>query len=166
MKPSAPETIFTRAAASLLRLREQGSGTQIRDLTANFLDHIYELCVACGATDLQQSAQLRTFVEATIADVTAVFVLLSAYPGELLLEFQYTWELDEWQQLCRRRSGLQFFLDLYRDTSIAPLISNIEAETADLDQQMHEWGPHEGFLTAAQIDPRIPRSHWWWWEPR
>ena len=61
------------------------------------------------------------------------------------------------------RSALQFFLDLYRDSALAPFVEEIETDY--LDENVRAWGEREGFLSEPEIEPHIPRSHWWWWAP-
>jgi hypothetical protein len=160
--PLAP--MLDHARAVLLRLRGRAEKTPTHPLIDDFLRSIFQIGLVIGGDpERSGSSELRFFLDETAPDLIEEHVALLFYPGRLLLEFQHTWESDEWEQLCRRRSGLQFFLDLYRDTALGPFVEEIE--TDDLDDEMREWGKREGFLSPAEIDPRIPRSHWWWWAP-
>jgi hypothetical protein len=162
--PDLLAPILDEARARLRALRDRPEGAPTAPLVADALRLIYRLGVALGDHPaLHDAPALRGFLDDTAAALAAEHVALVFYPGALVDEFEHAWEHDEWRQLVERRSGLQFFLDLYRDTALAPYVA--ELELADLDRRVRDWGTHDGFLPASQIEPGIPRSHWWWWLP-
>jgi hypothetical protein len=164
MTPAPLTSILDTARADLRQLRARPEGTPADPLLADLLLDMYQLGLLIGGDPaLRDSPELHAFLDEAAPELMEEHVSLLFYPGSLIREFQRTWEQDEWEQLCRRRSALQFFLDLFEDTMLAPFIHEIEID--HLDEEIRDWGNREGFLSPSEIDPRIPHSHWWWWAP-
>jgi hypothetical protein len=164
MMSASLTSILDQARARLRALRSHAKGTPTAPLVEDFLHDMYQIGLAVGDdAALLNAPELRAFLDETAPELMEEHVALLFYPGNLVLEFQHTWEYDEWEKLCRRRSALQFFLELYADTALAPFVQEIETDY--LDEELRDWGSSEGFLPPSEIDPRIPRSHWWWWAP-
>ena len=135
--PRSFVTLLDQARADAGAFRSRPEGTSPNPLIADFLLDVYQIGLAIGGDPaLTTSPELRSFLDDTVPDLETVFTWLYFYPGTLALEFQGPWEDDEWKQLCRRRSALQFFLDLYRDTTFGPFID--EVKTDDLDEKLRE----------------------------
>jgi hypothetical protein len=131
---------------------------------AAFLAALFDVALVYGADPAAVGA-LGAFVNETAPDIRKLVVPLSFYPGELLDSFEGIWEDDEWVQLCRRRSALQFFLDLYGGSEAWSVMDAIREASVALDAYIRERGMLEGCLSDEEIDPAIPRTHWWWWLP-
>jgi hypothetical protein len=164
MVTTALTPILGQARAHLLALRSRAEGSPDNPLLENFLLDMYHIGLAIvGETELMNSPELRAFLDETAPELMEEHIVLHFYPGNLVREFLGTWEYNEWEKLCQRRSAFQFFMDIYRETELALFIQEIETDY--LDEEMRDWGNHEGFLASSAIDPRTPRSHWWWWAP-
>jgi hypothetical protein len=164
MVPSPIIKTFNMARADLHMLRSQVQSEASYHLVEEFLLDMYHLGLEIDDTPaLLNSPELNVFLNETAPDLSQVSDALLLYPYSLLSKFQCVWIYDEWKQLCLLRSALQFFLDFYRETILAPVIQAINI--TELDSMIREWGELEGYLAPSEIDPRIPQSHWWWWAP-
>jgi hypothetical protein len=109
-------------------------------------------------------AAVRQFMDETASVLKARQVDLTYYPATLMLEFRGNWETNEWEQLCAARSGIQFFIDLFRDTALSDEVGSIDV--GDIDEFIRERGTDEGYSADEEIPSEIPASHWWWWFPQ
>ncbi|GLQ45813.1 hypothetical protein GCM10007862_08640 [Dyella lipolytica] len=152
---------LSQARIRLLNIDARPAGTTSFRSVADFMSSLYEMgLVYADDHGFRATPELSSFVDETSPTLIKDCVALFSYPGYLLQAYQKSWEYDEWEQLCRQRSGLQYFFDLYRASDFGPFVQEID--TRELDEQMHEWGSREGFLPEEKIDPRLPQSHWWW----
>lgn len=134
------------------------------DALAELLDDLYDVGKALGASaGLRTSPELQRFLEEAIPVLKARQGDLLLRPWKIRYRFQGIWEDDEWIQLLVARSGLQFFIELFRETALAENVA--ELDTSDVDEFIRERG-NEGNLTDEQIPPELPASHWWWWYPK
>jgi hypothetical protein len=76
-----------------------------------------------------------------------------------VLAFQH----DEWLEVCRRRSALEFLVDISEGTSFEVYAKTLD--TLKLDALIADVGEREGYLAANLIPTGIPPEHWWWWYP-
>lgn len=120
------------------------------------------------AIELSSSPESRSEValRQLLAEVAAVIeernVDLSYYPWTVVRQFRTSWEANEWEQLCIARSGIEFFMELFREGVLAERAAGID--TSELDEFIRESGG-EGHLPDEAIPLEIPLSHWWWWYP-
>jgi hypothetical protein len=114
--------------------------------------------------ELRSSPDLRRFLDESADALEQVFVKLHAFPLEATGDYEALWEANEWREVCRLRSGVQFFIDLYRDTGFAPFLEGID--TTFFDDWVREWGGRQGYALDDERPRGTPSSHWWWWYPR
>lgn len=108
------------------------------------------------------SPELRQFVDDSASALYDQSTALLFHPSNIVRRFQETWYTDEWVQLCKVRSGLQYLIELYRDTQLIDFLRSLEVDY--VDDFIRSQG-HEGYLDDDKIPRSIPRSHWWWWYP-
>jgi hypothetical protein len=72
-------------------------------------------------------------------------------------------EGDEWIDISRRRSALEFLGELYAGTEVASLRERWSPEL--LVELLRERCKIDGFIASKDIPQGVPRSHWWWWCP-
>jgi hypothetical protein len=114
--------------------------------------------------ELRQSPEFVQFFESTLGDVVDAIVGVDQFICTTERKCGDTWYDDEWTWVCERRSGVQFFLDLYSRSEISAAIELIEVR--GLDQALRHRGEFEGHLEESEIPPGIPYTHWWWWLPK
>jgi hypothetical protein len=75
---------------------------------------------------------------------------------------QTTWYSDEWNRVCRMRTGFAALRELFGPAVTAAVDSAMNTE--DVDEMIREKGNYEG--QGASSAPRgVPPAHWWWWLP-
>lgn len=120
--------------------------------------------VVSASPELLSERAVQRFLGETAAVINEQNVDLSFYQLPVLHRFEGIWESNEWEQLCVTRSGIQFFVDLFRETALADDVAAINA--SDIDELIRKRGNDEGYLPDEKIPPEIPLSHWWWWYPK
>lgn len=125
---------------------------------------VYELGRAISASpELRSNAAVQQFLEETTSVLMSKgYVALSFYPPSVTLRFEDNWEGDEWEQLCIARSGIEFFIELFRETALSEEAASMD--TREMDAFIRARGD-EGHLSDDEIPPEIPLAHWWWWYP-
>lgn len=68
---------------------------------------------------------------------------------------------QEWVDACTRRSCLEAVRTAWGSQLGGPGAPQLDCET--VDDLMRQKATHEGGLSAAEIPPGTPRSHFWWW---
>jgi len=143
---------------------QQGDDGYTRGTVDGLMSVVYGLGKALSASpELRADAALQRFLDETASVLKARQVNLTHYPWTVVREFKGNWESNEWDQLCVARSGLQFFIDLFRDTALSEEVAAIDP--GDMDEFIRELGTDEGYSTDDEIPLEIPASHWWWWYP-
>jgi hypothetical protein len=115
-------------------------------------------------TGEETDASARELAAASAPLVHRVTGPLGLFARRIPERFSYGWQPEEWEDVCRARSALEFLLELYGPGETADwLRSQIEPD-AD-DDLLRTRCPEEGLVPPAEVPPGIPRSHWWWWCP-
>jgi len=70
---------------------------------------------------------------------------------------------NDWDELCMRRSAIQFLLEDYAGTPVADWID--PGELAELDEEMRRVGDEQGPVDPRWTPQGMPPSHWWWRYP-
>jgi hypothetical protein len=127
-----------------------------RDLAERHWDDLFDDVYDLGKLlvvepRLGAAPELTQFVEDSVPALREHHVDLMFFPGSVVRRFRGIWEDREWEQLCVARSGLQFFVDLFR-SALADNLSDFDI--GYVDELIRERG-HEGHLA----DGEIPRGN-------
>ncbi|HLK99974.1 MAG TPA: hypothetical protein VK539_05280 [Myxococcaceae bacterium] len=123
----------------------------------------YRLAIQLSASpEARADVTLRQLLAEASSVIEERNVDLSYYPWTVVRQFRTSWEANEWEQLCIARSGIEFFMELFRESVLAERVAGID--TSEIDEFIRESGG-EGHLPDEAIPPEIPLSHWWWWYP-
>src|SRR5580700_4182535 len=149
-------TLQEIAATPSLEAKESGATT----LMADFFD----LGVALARQpELRESSYFLRFFETTLGNVVDATTGIEIYMQTTESRCGDTWYGREWMWICERRSSIQFFLDLYSESEISPVIQLIEI--GSLDKAIRYRGQFDGFVKESEIPEGMPSAHWWWWYP-
>jgi hypothetical protein len=149
-----PEHLLADARYCLDALRTRHATADRSLLLAHFMGSIGRVAVRIKKGDFGNEDALHTFLAETSVLLDAQRDALLSYPHDLLLLLE---DEADWQRVYRRRSALQFFVELYKRAAPA-LITALDYTLAPLDEQLWRHA-----LPTEKIDRRMPRSHWWWW---
>jgi hypothetical protein len=148
----------------VLGVLRQGDDRDVTSAIENLMYSAYDLGKAISASpELLSNVELQRFLDEAVSVLKDRYMDLSFYPWTVVHRLEGSWEGDEWVQLCIARSGLQFFIDLFRETSISEVVTAVDA--SDIDEFIRNRGKDEGYVPNGEIPPEIPLSHWWWWYP-
>jgi hypothetical protein len=143
-----------------LRPRLRDGGEEARDAYFATLSQLGRVLEA--HPELKSATGVQDFVRAT-TNYFPVLELLS-YKGDLWLIFIGALDESDWVHAVRRRSGIQFALDLFPYLIDLPGIRE-QLDLPELDELMRASGQRLGPITEPSIPPFTPPSHWWWWFP-
>jgi len=156
--------LLDAALATLQKFADRETVTERVDLTESFMSQLFDLGLALGRDPQDRSSpEFERFLQESAALLPRAVGDLCLYVVRTENLFYGTWEYDEWKQVCRRRSTLEFLWELYRETEFSEWFEQIELE--DLDNLLEERGKREGYLPVEDIPEGVPRAHWWWWHP-
>lgn len=131
---------------------------------AHFLSKFFELgLLVKGNPALLESPEVSHFLNSSAENLGKAISEIRDYIRLTEDMFYFEWELDEWEQICERRSAVEFLFELYRDTKFEGWFQFFDIE--DLDELIHDRGEREGGVPEDSIPQGIPLTHWWWWYP-
>jgi hypothetical protein len=110
---------------------------------------------------LRESAEFRQFVTDTEGLLGDAFLHIDHFAERAESRLIGEWVYDEWRRSARDRSALQFYLELYRPTSLAPLLHYIEGRLPDHDERLAAKIQNNSGSDGS-VPWGIPGSHWWW----
>ena len=149
--------------------------------------HMMEAGHSPDGQEVDRASMLERYLDTTSAlalqadDDPAARAELAEYMNEsapVLMEFRHRlddyirrttaimdigFQADEWIDVSKRRSAIEFLTELSKGTPFEFGASSLD--TLELDSRMMEVGDHEGYLSADRIPAGTPPSHWWWWYP-
>jgi hypothetical protein len=157
--------VLERLRETLARLEQSPKPVgQRKHETDAFLYNIFDLGRALNLkAEARESPDVREFLNASatiLPEFTGEFELYMGATEDRLIG---AWEGGEWELVCRRRSSLEFLVELYRNTDYEEYLHRFGC--ADLDERLRQRGLEEGYLDPSRIPEGIPRSHWWYWYP-
>ena len=77
--------------------------------------------------------------------------------------FMLSWDAgDSWEDVARKRSALEFLLELFPGEADW-VRRQVEPDRYDdlIRRRSHDFG----YLRPDEIPAGLPPSHWWWWAP-
>lgn len=152
------------AMTVLRRLEEEVDADRQLDYAADFyleVDRIARLLhenpELCESIEYKKYLQDSSSCLAFLPNIAILF-----YPLYRHNYFIGIWDdFTTWSDVCRFRSQVQFFVDMYHGTDFEPFLSQIDLEW--LDESLREWALNEILVSCTgEIPKGIPVSHWWW----
>ena len=126
----------------------------------SFMAGVYRLGLELhGNAALRASPEYRKFLEDSSRVLPYAMIYLEYFVDRLLTRL-YHGSILNWKAICEKRSGVEFFFELYRDTPFAGFLENFEL--GELDPALRRQAVFEGYVPPEEIPPSIPESHWWW----
>jgi hypothetical protein len=163
MSPASPTETLTLLRTLAARLTRQPAP---HAEAAGFMYRLVDLGVAlAGDPGRRESREVSAFIDETAPHLVRGFDSLGLFAMEIRARSQNDWSADphRWEELCRRRSAVEFLCELYRETALAELLPEID--NAWLDEIMRETGVARGHFSREDVPAGMPPTHWWWWLP-
>ena len=151
----------------LLEIPLRGTSTK-KKLLEFLFDNFFELGLVLEESNFTLKDMPESLIQPIISTVIKfekdISLLASEYEyDDMNLPFNYT-DKDA-SYICRFRSGLQYLLENFNGFSkdLDRVLDWIKFYIDDFDDSLTSWMTWgEGTLQAGDINPRIPKSHYWW----
>jgi hypothetical protein len=149
---------------ALLRDGSQADGTEVdRDeMVELFLDGTFQLATSAGPED-RDTPEFRDYVRESSALIDEFQHRVQDYVRRTERQARPAFQANEWEQICRRRSAIEFLRELSRGTDYE--LRTLTLDTRALDDLLLDVGQREGYLDPDRIPAGVPPDHWWWWYP-
>jgi hypothetical protein len=149
------------AARKLLAEITAGADAQHRAETETFMNCVFVIGQALELQpQLSDAEPVISFLKETEAQLDNLLYPVSRYVVQTTYILASSWEAEEWVKVCRRRSAIEFFRQLFAISE-----TNEYLDTEEVDELTRTRGQDEGYLKESSIPEGIPPSHWWWWYP-
>lgn len=128
-----------------------------------FWDAFYDIYLATlQSSTNEQAADINQTVKQTLKQTAPNLEPLIGYLGfiqssRIEHKLHSTWHHEEWFTVCRYRSALQAFNELYGPLMTDPLPME---EDDECDEEIRQRSKSEG--TTSKDSKLFPESHWWW----
>jgi hypothetical protein len=157
---SVLEPLLTSLRAQAASLTLQSS---VNDEAWSFMMDILELGLMLEA-ETSRRPEIREFLDGTAHHLDWEIGIIWRFAWDMRSRSMTGWSEDptQWRDLCTRRSALAFFLELYKDSSMAETLETFDE--AEFDQLMRDRACH-AFLEEGDRPAHMPTRHWWWWLP-
>jgi hypothetical protein len=132
-------------------------------LMENFLMATYDLgLLLSNEPCLKESLDFIEYIEDSIFLLQPLKGRISDFIQDTEFILTYAFQGNEWLQVCRNRSAIEFLKTFYQTTIKTKVAKAWHA--CVLDKKIRRVGEIEG-LISEEIPVGIPSSHWWWWYP-
>lgn len=132
-----------------------------------FMDGFLNLYLALKAdSSIVAEPQFQNYLRESADLLTWITFDIGIFISEINQALREPFYGDEWFGICRNRSAIEAFRELYQNTnlgkhlSVNPDLPNLD--TTALDEEIRWKGEKECVLSQEQIPAGIPSSHWWW----
>lgn len=168
------EKILAKIAACLEQMSAEEDSERCKSYAFELVNSSFELGQAMELKKIDIDAPHIEKVLKGVTKWTASVVLAiekALAEGREILDKD--WEADADVELAnlerayRNLSAEQFFLDLFRSTTLKEHYHYFELppDDDDKDELVEERVEQIGALPLERIPAGIPESHWWWWAP-
>ncbi|HMF39842.1 MAG TPA: hypothetical protein VKQ32_04055 [Polyangia bacterium] len=147
-----------------LRLAHAGGGRAGQNLRLALVD-LVGLCDRQARVGPVDPERLRRFRSEATDAMAHLDRQIAAFILDVAMRVDHeARELDDWYEICMRRSVLQLLLDDYPQT---PALAMVDAtDMIGFDDHTRETGRAHGPIPEALIPMGLPDTHWWWRYPR
>lgn len=123
-------------------------------LINNFMEKTFEIGIL--GNEKVNSEDFTVYINASQKIVMETRFWIEFYIKNIDRIMNHAFQADEWKEICRKRSAVQFVTDFYHDLRLDQnLIST-------LDDRIVAIGVKEGGLPTEDIPKHIPDAHYWW----
>lgn len=148
-------------AKRLLTEITEGEFAEHRWSVMSLMSTVFDLGTALGREpELARAEPVSTFLREAETRRGRLLLAVGLYVFETAHILSSSWADEEWFDVCRRRSSIEFLRTL-----LAVPQEDESLDTEDIDRQIRRRGDSESLPPPSGVDPGIPPSHWWWWFP-